>query len=354
VVYADEDRIGGEDIRKDPLFKPGWSPELLQSANYLGRAVVYRGPEFNAPDVSSRVRHIPRVLYHRASAHDVERRTTLDMAAPADARLSVIICSRNVKQVIECIGAIRYTASLPIEVLVVNHLDSDNGEAMRRAIEQFQATCIAYRGTFDFARMNNLAATKATAPYLLFVNDDVIVHEHGWDQALIARLARPEIGIAGVILQYPDATVQHAGVVTGMGDAVGHCGRFQKSSDLWPWLQMSRDVSAVTGAMLGIRADLFGRMGGFDAVFPVNYNDVDLCLRVREAGLRVVCLDLGKVVHRESQTRIGGTRHEEREALYKRWAGILSGADEFYSPYLAPMERIALREDGSPLERLDI
>ena len=153
-------------------------------------------------------------------------------------------------------------------------------------------------------------------------------------------------------MQYPNGTIQHAGVVTGMGDAAGHCGRFQMTSELWPWLRMSRDVSAVTGAMLGIRSEVFQQMKGFDAAFPVNYNDVDLCLRVRKAGLRVVCLDVGKVIHRESQTRVGGTRHEEREALYKRWAEVLARPDEFYSPHLAPTERIALNSGKNPLQDL--
>jgi GT2 family glycosyltransferase len=186
------------------------------------------------------------------------------------------------------------------------------------------------------------------------MNDDVIVHERGWDNALTARLARPEIGIAGAILQYPNGTVQHAGVVTGMGDGAGHCGRFQMTSELWPWLRMSRDVSAVTGAMLGIRSEVFRNLRGFDEAFPVNYNDVDLCLRAREDGLRVVCLDLGKVVHRESQTRVGGTRYEEREALFKRWGKVLARPDEFYSVHLAPAERIALNVGaaGNPLKQL--
>jgi GT2 family glycosyltransferase len=117
---------------------------------------------------------------------------------------------------------------------------------------------------------------------------------------------------------------------------------------------MSRDVSAVTGAMLGIRTDLFRQVGGFDEAFPINYNDVDLCLRVRKAGMRVVCLNLGKVVHRESQTRIAGTRYQEREALYRRWSSVLSRPDEFYSRHLAPTERIALNleETDHPLRNL--
>jgi len=115
---------------------------------------------------------------------------------------------------------------------------------------------------------------------------------------------------------------------------------------------MSRDVTAVTGAMLGIRAEVFRAMGGFDEAFPVNYNDVDLCLRVRQAGMGVVCLNVGKVVHRESQTRVGGTRFEEREALYKRWAEVLARPDELYSVHLAATGRCGLRVGGRPLAGL--
>jgi GT2 family glycosyltransferase len=246
----------------------------------------------------------------------------------------------------ECLEAVRTTGSLAFEILVVHHLESGNGDDMRRCVERFGGTWIPYRGAFDFARMNNLAASRATAPYLLFMNDDVLVREAAWDRAIAATLARPEIGIAGAVLEYPNGSIQHAGVVVGMGDGAGHCGRFQRTSELWPWLRMSRDVSAVTGAMLGIRTELFRQMSGFDEAFPVNYNDVDLCLRVRKAGLRVVCLNLGEVIHRESQTRIGGTRYQERDALYKRWASVLARPDEFYSPHLAPTERIALNLPG--------
>src|SRR5205823_4398442 len=124
--------------------------------------------------------------------------------------------------------------------------------------------------------------------------------------------------------------------------AVGHCGRFQINSELWPWLRLGRDVSAVTGALLGIRRDAFQTLGAFDESFPVNYNDVDLCFRARQAGLRVLCLDLGKVTHKECQTRMGGTHYYERDALYAKWAALLAHPDEFYSVHLAPTERIAL------------
>jgi GT2 family glycosyltransferase len=354
MLYADEDTMDSDGVRTDPLFKPGWSPELLRSTPYLGRAILCRGG-INPAGASSlsRVHHIPRVLHHRASSIPVEQKSPT-YAATAALNLSLIICSREIRQLRECVKAVRSTAAIPIELLVVHHLESGNGDRMRQCVEQFGGTWIPYRGPFDFARMNNLAAAKATAPHLLFMNDDVIVQQPGWDQALSATLTRAEIGIAGAVLQYPNGTVQHAGVVVGMGDAAGHCGRFQMSSGLWPWLRMSRDVTAVTGAMLGIRSELFRQLQGFDEAFPVNYNDVDLCLRAREAGLRVVCLDLGNVVHRESQTRVGGTLHDEREALYQRWPNVLARPDEFYSPNLAPTERIGLNTGKHPLKKLGL
>jgi len=353
LFYSDEDHLDNQGNRTAPLFKPGWSPELLRSTQYLGRAVLYR----RDADPTGRAHHIPRVLYHRSSCatdFSLSKREAERSLPPPDAKLSLIICSRQPKQVQECLEAVQATRAIPTEILVVHHLQSGSGKDMQRCVERCGGTVIPYPGAFDFARMNNLAASRATSPYLLFMNDDVVVHEPGWDSALVATLARPEIGIAGAILEYPDGAIQHAGVVVGMGDAAGHCGRFQATSKLWPWLRMSRDVSAVTGAMLGIRADLFKQTAGFDQAFPINYNDVDLCLRIRQAGLQVVCMNLGKIVHRESQTRIAATRHHEREALYKRWSSVLSRPDEFYSRHLAPTERIALNleETGHPLQAL--
>jgi GT2 family glycosyltransferase len=354
LFYSDEDHLDSQGHRTAPIFKPGWSPELLQSTPYLGRSVLYRRDVFLQPDPKLRAHHIPEVLYHRGSVDLRPAPCVAGLSLSAETKLTLIICSRQTKQVHECLEAVQSTRTLALEILVVHHLQSGDGKDMRRCVEKFGATWIPYRGAFDFARMNNLAASQAGSPYLLFMNDDVVVHQAGWDQAMAATLARPEIGIAGAILEYPDGSIQHAGVVVGMGDAAGHCGRFQTTSELWPWLRMTRDVSAVTGAMLGIRTDLFRRMGGFDELFPVNYNDVDLCLRVRKAGLRIVCLNLGKIVHRESQTRTGGTRHQEREALYQRWSGILSQPDEFYSRHLAPTERITLNleETEHPLRSL--
>ena len=114
------------------------------------------------------------------------------------------------------------------------------------------------------------------------------------------------------------------------------------SSELWPWLLATRNVSAVTGACLAIRKELFGRLGGFDTLFPNNYNDVDLCFRVRSHGYRVICVPVPGLIHAECRSRPGIIRFEERYRFYERWADLLHNPDPYYSPALAPTEKIAL------------
>jgi GT2 family glycosyltransferase len=115
-----------------------------------------------------------------------------------------------------------------------------------------------------------------------------------------------------------------------------------RSSELWPWLMATRNVSAVTGACLAIRKELFIRLGGFDTLFPNNFNDVDLCFRVRSHGYRVICVPVPGLNHTECQSRQGSVRFEERYRFYARWADLLRHPDPYFSPALAPTEKIEL------------
>ena len=160
--------------------------------------------------------------------------------------------------------------------------------------------------------MNNLAAAELSNRYLLFLNDDVVVQSDHWLEKLCAPFLRPEVGIVGALLRYPDGTLQHSGVVMGIGDGVGHSGRYQMGSPFWPWLEVTRNVSAVTGACLAIRRAVFEQVGGFDSRFYNNYNDVDLCLRVQNLGLEVVLNCDVQLCHEEGKTRRTGTSFRER------------------------------------------
>ena len=351
-VYADEDEIQSG-VRCRPVFKPGWSPELLQSCMYWGsmftirRELLGRGRDgvlhalaLDGARQTDRIVHIPRVLCHAGTRLQIyPQRTSGDHDGPATA----VVCSRNAALLSRCLKSLRSTASRQITgVIVVAHEETGVNEDLRAVATNAGASVESYTGPFNFSLMNNLGAAAANTPYLLFINDDVTASAAGWAQQLLYYVSRERVGVAGAVMWYPNGGIQHAGIVTGIGDGVGHAGRGSKGSNMWPWLLATREVSAVTGACLAIRTDLFRRLGGFDPEFPNNYNDVDLCLRTRELGLDVVCVAVDGLVHAECQTRKGVVHFDERYKLYRRWSSVLARTDPYYSPSLAPTETITL------------
>ena len=149
IVYCDEDCIR-DGVPGDPIFKPGWWPELLRSTMYLGRGVLYpRATGFRLPPSPSRARHIARVLYHRAASTPLEHTATA-CTAPPDARVALIICSRDVRRLRECLKAVRATAAVPQELLVVHHQESGSGDRMQRLVDQFGGTLVSPSRSFRF------------------------------------------------------------------------------------------------------------------------------------------------------------------------------------------------------------
>ncbi len=363
VLYTDEDVAG-----RRPIFKPDWSPDLLTSANYIGglfvvsRAAMDRAGWFRAGcdgaevyDLALRVaesgapiRHVPRVLYHRRHEPDTgaERRaledafrrrgvcTRVEDGSPwmvhripsGTALASIIVCSRRPELLRACIGAIdARTSYSKREIVAVQHgFTAPLGDKR-----------LKWDGPFDFAAMANLAARDASGDVLVFLNDDVTPVESGWLDALVAQVERPEVGIAGALLEYPNGTIQHAGVVVGIANVAAHPLRGLTESLLWPWARLTRNVSAVTGACMAIRKSIFEELGGFDTAFPVNYNDVDLCLRAREVGYEVILESAARLVHDEARTRDGTTSETERRKFFERWRGIIERGDPYYSPNLS-------------------
>ncbi len=365
VGYADEDRVDSAGGRCRPHFKPGWSPALLERRMYLGRPLIVRREWFVkrgglSPESAqahfhemarrltegAAVRHIPRVLCHRpADAPDDP-----DLPQPtrqAGGPMTAVICSRTPRLLESCLKSLRATASRQIpEIVVVAHEEGGPNEALREAARRHGAAVVSYGGAFNFSDMNNRGAAAAAGPHLLFLNDDVLAHSPGWAEELAGELELPGTGIVGAVLRYPSGALQHAGLVTGMVDGVGHAGRWMERSELWPWLLETRNVSAVSGACMAVRAEVFAALGGFDPAFPNNYNDVDLCFRAAARGWKVVCAAVPGLVHAECRTRRGLVRFEERLLFFERWAEVLACPDPYYSPSLAPAERIGLRLGG--------
>jgi GT2 family glycosyltransferase len=227
------------------------------------------------------------------------------------------------------------------EIVVVRH-GAAQGAALVKPLTSTQCVQIPFEGPFNFSSMNNRGAQAASGEILVFLNDDVEPLVPEWMALLVSQAQRPEVGVVGARLLYPSGAVQHAGIVIGIMDGAGHPHRGTFGSRYWNWLDTARNVSAVTGACLAIRKCVFDELGGFDTAFAVNYNDVDLCLRAREAGFEVLYEPAAALVHREGQTRSPGTRYEERELLYQRWGNKLEQGDPFYNPNLT-----RVREDAS-------
>jgi GT2 family glycosyltransferase len=382
LLYCDEDRIDAAGIRTSPTFRPDWSPDLLTSCLYTGSLVVVSRRVFveaggqsldlvlRATDSARKVVHVPRVLFHRegrpAEGHapgavrDAIRRrersepevipgaveSSFLVRRQGQAEVTAVICSRTPRLLATCLDALRSTASIR-QVVVVAHEEHGPNEELRQAARRYGAEAVPYTGAFNFAVMNNLGADRVATPHLLFLNDDIRATTKGWAELLVSHLFTERIGIAGAVLRYPTGEIQHAGIVIGINDGVGHAGRYSTGSEIWPWLLVTRNVSAVTGACLAIRTDTFRGLGGFDPEFPNNYNDVDLCFRAREAGLDVVCVPAPGLVHAECQTRPGLVRFPERYRLFRKWGHLLSRPDPYYSASLARTEQIRLNLGGN-------
>lgn len=411
LIYSDEDYLDGEGQRVRPIFKPAFSPDLLRCGMYMGHLLVARTdrlrevgrlrPEFDGSqdyDLALRltagpamVRHIPQILYHwrqhanstaldlgakpfthaaglKALSEAVARRdsgaTVAPGAAPntyqvrwparADRKASLIICSRNATLLKHCLEAIaQRTSHTNREIVVVQHCVGDVA-AMDRLLESSRCVRVQYRGPFHFAAMNNLGARNATGEVLVFVNDDVEPLGSEWLGLMLAHALRPEVGAVGAKLIYYTGTIQHAGMVTGIMEGAGHLHRHTFGSQFWNWLPFTRNVSAVTGACMATRKSIFEELGGFDESFPVNYNDVDFCLRAREAGYEVIIEPAAVLRHDECQSRRPGVRLEERYLFEQRWAALLERGDPFYSPHLTRTREDAgleMEEQDAPVSR---
>lgn len=394
LLYSDEDRLNSQGRHVEPVFKPDWSPELLLSCAYIGHLLVlsrealnraggFRDGFENAEDYDlalrlsdhpSVVRHIPSVLYHarmpsdrtgppeshaagRRALEDTIRRRDWgalveDGPSPNRYRIrwlprqeplvSLIVCSRSPALLAKCLRAIRKGTAYPRrELIVVQHVTGKDDAAMEKVITQYGGKRVRYAGPFHFSRMNNLAVRASSGEILVFLNDDVEPLVDSWLSDLVVQVQRPEIGAAGARLVYPSGALQHAGITIGIGDGCGHVGRGMYACRYWPWLDATRDVSAVTGACLAVRKELFDQVGGFDERFPVNYNDVDLCLRIVRAGYRIVYESAALLRHHECRTRRGGVALSERQQWYSCWADEVDRGDPFYSPNLTRMQEDA-------------
>lgn len=355
LIYADEDRLDAEGRPHSPWLKPAWSPDLQRSHCYLGDFVLYRSQLFPAgalppvgPDWprqvallaatrAERILHLPRILSHRTGPPPVCRPQARALPVQNDApvRTSIIIPTRDRLDLLrDCLGSIeQFSTGARDEIIIV-----DNGSKEEETLNFLQHTphrVLRIDAPFNYAALNNRAAEVARGEYLLFLNSDIRALHAGWLEAMLVQAARPEVGAVGAQLLFPDGTIQHAGVVLGIGVA-GHAHKHLKPAATYHQLaQYVRNYSAVTGACLMIRRDRYQAMGGMNELaLPISFNDVDLCLRLRQEGYLVVYTPQARLEHRESATRVGGVTPAETAYMRERWGDLLA-ADPYYHPTLS-------------------
>ena len=414
VLYADEDRLTPGGRRHSPQFKPAWNPELLYAdphyshcwwirsdlAQRVARQLEAAGEplslyglvlEATAACRPEQIVHLPEMLYHRADRPG-ERRGDAETAATVERFLarrgqrvpvtvrpggghrlhwplpaplplvSVIIPTRDRGAMLRrCIDSLQDQAegSPPTELLLIDNGSRDPATLayLAELAERPGVRLLRRPGPFNYAAFNNEAAQLARGEVLAFLNNDVEALRPGWLRAMVAEAVRPGIGAVGARLLFDDGSVQHAGVLLGIGGIAGHAHKYAEAdaAGYQLRLRLTHAVSAVTAAALVLRRSLFLEVGGFDAErFAVNYNDVDLCLRLGARGLRnLFCAD-AELIHHESRSRGAPSSPEalaqwqrEREAMEQRWGPLLQ-ADPHYSPHLSLLEEnfsLALRSE---------
>jgi len=399
MLYSDEDRIDPDGRRHTPLFKPDWNPDRLRSHPYVGHITVYRtgvlrnlagldetagwhewelSLRASAAIPATRIRHVPHVLYHAPAAPNPACRSaapidtacrilradlqrTGDVAtlstdahgwpwirySPGDPPplVSIIIPTRNGKPLLErCLTALRKKTDYPhFELLIIDN-QSDDPATVHYLAElhgQPAARVLRFDAPFNFSAMNNFAAGHARGALLAFLNNDVEVLTSEWLTEMVGHARRSEVGAVGAKLYYPDGRIQHAGIILGFTSA-GHIYRGLPEPAAGPASRTCfvQNVAAVTAACLVMRTGVYHAVGGFDVNLPVAYGDVDLCLRVRQRGYRIVWTPHAQLSHWESATRglddsVAKIRRlrSEQALLLRRWGPLLEH-DPAYNPNL--------------------
>lgn len=407
LLFSDEDKIDNKGFRQSPYFKSDWNPELFFSQNMISHLGIYRTdivrktggfrPGYEGSqdyDLALRITemagaenivHIPRILYHwriheystslsgdnksyastaacRALTGYFARnlmqvkvsvispgfyRTVFSLPQP-EPQVTIIIPTRNQYNLLKkCVKSILEKTDYGTYDILIMDNDSDDPATQEYLDEVGQndfITVIRDDRPFNYSAINNLAAGHARGEFLVLLNNDVEVISSGWLKEMVSHAARPGVGAVGAKLFYPDGTIQHAGVILGLGGVAGHPylrwpgespGYFGKAI-------LVQEISAVTAACLAVKKQTYLAVGGMDETnLKIAFNDIDFCLKLREAGYRNIWTPNAKLIHHESASRGGDNNsilserfRNEISYMVERWGPKLNN-DPFYNPNLS-------------------
>lgn len=381
IIYFDEDYLDPKSgDRSLPFFKPDWSPELMLSTNYILNA-IFRSEllkitleQESLSDLDHLVRyslkyadhihHIAKVLYHFGTEKKSKpkKRGTPKCTLPVgENNASIIIPTRDHERLLrKCLRSIfENTANPRYEIILVDNASSDEGT--RRYYDELnlipKIRIINYPEEFNFSRALNLGAQASQADVYIFLNNDVEAIQSDWLDELVGWAIQPEIGIVGAKLLYPDGSIQHAGIVVGLEGHAHHvfAGMPEGYSGLFGSVEWYRNYSAITGACMAMRREVFEEIGGFDENFQLAFGDVDMCLRTIRASYRVVYSPHARLIHHEGATRGKYIPVEDIRLGFERFRDIVESGDPYYNPNLSYTFRVPTLKrkfEEPPIKRL--
>jgi O-antigen biosynthesis protein len=368
VLYCDEETTTAEG--QAPIFKPDWSAHLQSVRPYVGRLMLTRLGHARRRIRSAKVplgetgfvqnvlhglgrrdvRHISRFLVRTRQRRRDEQDVTLSREptrATPETSVTIVMATRDNETFLRrtISGVLERTWFAQLDLVIV-----DNGSTDPRALRLLQSAAKDSRvsllrapGPFNFSGLSNLGAAQARGSVIVFLNNDMDIIEPEWLRELAERAIDPQVGAVGCKLLYPDGRIQHSGVVVGFCGGVGHFDAGLRDGKQG-WLGRNRilhEASAVTGACLAVERAKFVAVGGFDAIhFPVEFNDIDLCLRLEERGFATLWTPFARLIHFESATRGKATFRRldthaaERAYFRQRWADRLRD-DPYFHPGLS-------------------
>ncbi|MBC7552660.1 MAG: glycosyltransferase family 2 protein [Taibaiella sp.] len=398
VVYCDSDIINDIEGYEQPFFKPGWSPDGIMSRNYIGNTVLIRlsflkqvhffddrylyeyvyDVLLKAGERDNRVGHVANVLVHSRDlnklhsgeaalvvAAALKRRNTPGQVEAATAgsdfnvvyrlpeqeeMVSIIIPTKDntalLKTTIDSL--IKLTEYKNYEIVLLDNnsssIEFQNFVKEYTNLHPVIFRCVEAKFSFNFARLMNLGAALSRGRYLLMLNNDVEIISKDWLSIMVGYAQRQQTGAVGAQLLFPGGTVQHAGIVLGVGEASAHAFMNFKQGDQvhFNYLNVVNNYSAITAACLLVRKDIFDEVEGMDENLVVEYNDIDFCLKLIQKGYFNVYLPMVVLYHYESATRghpfkssASWKRHEKDLATFRiKWDSYIQ-RDPFYNQNLS-------------------
>lgn len=406
IIYTDEDLVDASgQIYSDYRFKPDFNLEMLRHLNYIchiffvrrtimdevgGFREEYDGAQdfdmiLRCVEKTERIYHIPKILYHWR-AHDASTAGNVDSKQYAiDASVNAlkkhysrvgIEADVEATDIFIMLKTTRHLLSEPLVSIIIPSMDhsEDLDKCIRSIVDKsiyknYEIIVIENNSTkeetftyydnitaeysfvkvvkweeeFNYSKINNYGVKHAKGEYYILLNNDIEVIAPDWINRMLMYAQDDTVGAVGAKLLYPDDTIQHCGIIIGVGGFAGHILTEQDIEDVGYFgrLRVQQEVSAVTAACMMVDAMVYEDVGGFDEGFAVALNDVDLCLKIRDKGKKIILDPNITMYHYESKSR-GYEESDDKKARFKReikrfrdkWSEVIEDGDPYYSPNL--------------------